>query len=508
MSISKYIEPITQSRSLSIKLLVEEFGINQDVATEITDTEIMPHFNQLKDTCYLLAETPYVDKVYRNSYYNYFSSKHKGYNRDCIKVSIFENEILESDFIDITKTPELRARYRGFLVLRPTEPYVIGRNILSPKALKNNGFLSCSVNIGTTANGVKFSVEGFPHSSQDTETKSCAETTLWAIMEYFGNKYSDYQPVMPFKIVQVLKEITSERQMPSTGLTIQQISFALRQFGFGSIIYSHESYGIDFKKLFRAYLESGIPVICGIDNLHTKSGDIGHAVICIGREQINDADIDSLKISDIANSALKDTIVANNYTVYDWDEIDKDLIFVDDNFPVYRRASFDKPTDHYPSSRWHVCTIKHFIVPLYPKIYLEVYQAKNFVYKFLMQGPVPLINGTEVLIRFFLSSSRSFKDSLSLSSSFQSDIKEIILELPMPKFIWVAEISNKALMKQHKADGLIILDATEANVYNNKPLIVAAYQGHYITIQPNGELENLPLPLSPYKTYTRNLKNL
>lgn len=508
MTISKYIEPISECRNLSIKLLVEEFGIDEDTAIDITDKEVMPHFNKLKDSCYLLAETPYVDKVFRNSYYHYYSSKHKINNRDCIKISIFENEIIESDFTNPAKKAGLQNRYRGFVILRPITPFVVGRNAISPKALKENTFLSCYTTVETTANGIKFKVDAFPHSSQDTETISCAETTLWAIMEYFGNKYSDYLPVLPSRIIQVLKEVTSERQLPTNGLTIQQISFALRQFGFGSIIYSQDSYGIDFKKLLRTYLESGIPLICGIDNTHIKGGDIGHAVICVGRDQISDSDIDALPISDITNASLKDTIAANGYIVYDWGEVNKPMIFVDDNYPVYQRAFLDHPTIHYSTRGWQDCTIKHFIVPLYSKIYLEAYQAKNFVFKFLMQGPVPLITGTEVLIRFFLSSSRSFKDSLSLKQSFQTDIRDIILELPMPKFIWVAELSNKTLMKERKANGLIILDATEANVSNNKPLIVAAYQNHFLTPQINGVLEDTPLMLSPYKTYTKNLKNL
>lgn len=508
MGISKYIEPISNARNLAVHLLEEEFGIHNDLATSIAESEILPHFDQLKNSCYLFAETPYVDRVYRNSYYHYFASKHKKYNRDCIRISIFDGIIEESDFTDVEKISDLKSRYRGFIVLRPTEPFVIGRNLIAAKALKNSSFLSCSVKIDTTVNGVKFLVEGFPHSSQDTETKTCAETTLWAIMEYFGNRYSDYQPVLPFKIVQVLKEITSERQMPSTGLTIQEMSFALRQFGFGSIIYSEESYGADFKKLFRAYIESGIPVICGIDNLHTENGDIGHAVICVGREHINDSDIDNLAPCDIIDLDLRSSISSRDYKIYDWGEIQKDMIFIDDNFPVYQRASLDTPTSHYSDTDWKSCTIKHFVVPLYPKIYLEAYLAKNFVFRFLIDGPYSLISGTEVLIRFFLCSSRSFKDSLSLNGTFQSDIKEIILELAMPKFIWIAELSNKALIKQHKADGIIILDATEANVNDYQPLIVAAYQNHYLKLTDNGYLEHITLSLNqPFKTYCKNFKN-
>lgn len=487
--------------------MTEEFRIGEKTAVQLANKEIKPHFDKLKDTCYLLAETSYVDKVYRDSYYHYYSSKLNNYKRSCVRLSVFEGEICEADFKDATRISDLQDRYRGFIILRPIEPFVIGRNVLSPKALKHNTFLSCSTEIETTVNSIKFKVEGFPHSSQDTETITCAETTLWAIMEYFGNKYSEYQTVLPSKIIQTLNKVTIERQLPSRGLTIQQMSFALRQFGFGTRIYSRQDYGIDFNKLLSTYLESGIPVICGIDNRHIPTGNIGHALLCVGHDQLTDAQIDTLPKSTITNESLRETIAANGLVVYDWDEACKDFIFVDDNYPVYQRASLDTPTLHYPSNDWRSCTIKHFIVPLYPKIYLEAYQAKNFVFKFLVQGPEPLTNGKEVLIRFFLSSSRSFKDSLSLNTSFSSDVKDIVLEMLMPKFIWVAEISNKSKMKQGQADGIVILDATEANIYYNKPLIMAAYQSKLITLS-NGNLESIDIPLSPFKIYTHNLKNL
>ena len=96
---------------------------------------------------------------------------------------------------------------------------------------------------------MKFEVKGFPHSSQDAETISCAETTLWALMEYFGNKYPEYRPVLPSDIIKTLKQVSSERQVPSKGLNIQQMSFALKEYGFGTRIYSRHQYGSSFENL-------------------------------------------------------------------------------------------------------------------------------------------------------------------------------------------------------------------------------------------------------------------
>ena len=509
MSISTYIAPITKGVELVTQLLIEEYQVNPETAKKLAENRVKPHLAKLKDTCYLLAETSYVDKVYRDSYYHYYSSKLNNYKRDCIRLSIFEGEIKDGDFRQPERVKELHNIYRGFIVLRPIQPFVIGRSVISPKALKENTFLSCWTNFHTTVNGIKFEVEGFPHSSQDTETLSCAETTLWAIMEYFGNKYPEYNPVLPSKIITALNKVTTERQLPSKGLNIQQMSFALREFGFGTRVYGRDEYAEDFEKLISTYVESGVPVTLAVDNMH-KGGNIGHAILCVGHEQINDGQIDALLENQILNPTLKSAVAAKGIKLYDLDGIKKEFIFIDDNCPIYQKAGLDSPAkhDYYPAA-WHTCQVRHFIVPLYHKIYLEAFEAKNFIFNFIVTGPEPIQPGSEVLIKTFLASSRSFKDFLALNNTFQDDVRELILETPMPKFIWIAEISDKNLMKKKMANGIVILDATEANIYFNKPLILAAYQDKLIKPDStDGKLENIALTLQPFSIYTRNLRNL
>lgn len=38
----------------------------------------------------MVVESDYVDKVYRDSYYSYFSTKLKDYGRNCLRISFFE----------------------------------------------------------------------------------------------------------------------------------------------------------------------------------------------------------------------------------------------------------------------------------------------------------------------------------------------------------------------------------------------------------------------------------
>lgn len=76
MSISIIIASKSESKVLLTKLLTEEFLLDVESSKNIienADYGIIKHFDQLINSCYLLAETNYIDKVYRDSYYHYYS---------------------------------------------------------------------------------------------------------------------------------------------------------------------------------------------------------------------------------------------------------------------------------------------------------------------------------------------------------------------------------------------------------------------------------------------------
>ncbi|MBU1718207.1 MAG: hypothetical protein KKA07_03950, partial [Bacteroidetes bacterium] len=226
MFIEKYICSKEDTSEQIRILLTTKFEIDEEYSNDLKEKVLDVHLKEYGDNIYSFIETPYVDKVYRDSYYHYFSSKLHKYDRNCIRVSFFEGEITMADFRNQEGIEALQKKFLGFIVIRPTEPKIIGRSVLSPKIKKERDIAICTVNVSTTVDCIKFHVEGFPHSSQDTETITCAETTIWALMEYFSHKYPEYKPVLPANITETLSLVSSERQIPSTGLDIQQISFA------------------------------------------------------------------------------------------------------------------------------------------------------------------------------------------------------------------------------------------------------------------------------------------
>jgi hypothetical protein len=494
-------------RDQLIPILQREFLISKAIAENTFKNSLQPHFVRFKATIHIVIEHPYVDRVYRDSFYSYFSTKMGNYKKDCIRLSFFDCAINASDFRDKHAILAAQSHYLGFMVLRPTIPSIVGRNVISPAILQQNNFVSVSSSFHTTVRGAKFQATGFPHSSQDAETISCAETSIWAIMEYFSSKYSDYRPALPSAIIKALQSRSTDRQIPSTGLNSGQVGFALREFGFGTKTYSKQQFpGPDFKRLISCYIESGLPLEILIDNFST-AGTIGHAVLAIGHSKTTTVQIDKLGPTVETDPSIKRLITTKNISLYDNDDVERDLVFIDDNHPPYQLAPINNPARHYNDPDWDLCEISYFIVPLYPKIYLEAFVAKNYIKNLLLRENFTIIPNTELFIRTFLTSSRSFKDYLASEKSFNADIKEFIMNTSMAKFIWVCEISTKQLIKQNKANGLFILDATEPNLQNYHPLIFAGYSDRFYYPAPSSrQLNEILLDLGTFSIYTNNLK--
>ena len=471
-------------------------GYNFDINS--VKSQVENRFDSIRDELYVYLEYPYVDRVFRDSYYFYFSTKHKDYFRDCIRLSFFNKNIRLNHFRDNKYIKKLQDSFIGFMVIRPTAPNIVGRSMLSPKAFKNSNFLTCLTKADCMINGVKFETKAFPHSSQDCESITCAETTIWSCMEYFGTRYVEYMPALPSKIIRILNNLSYQRLLPSTGLTINQISYALKELGFGSRLYSREAFNEnEFKKILFYYIESGIPVIASLEN-----EKIGHAVVLTGHEEI---DFDKITL-DKPDYKL----TSSSINIFDSAAFSKKIVAIDDNLSPYRLIDFYNPTCNYDDINFKNCKITSFIVPLYKKIYLESSMAKDFVYSILNNEIIGLgrskFTDNNIIMRLFLTSSRSFKSKISLNRSMDIALRDTILYSAMPKFIWVAELGSLELYKDKKAFGLIIIDATSADTTSVGSIILIRYPDRQILF--DNEIPKLYTTelINSFDIYENNLK--
>ena len=352
----------------------KQFGWDDTTADNNTKKLENKYFSVLIPNLAVVVEYPYVDKVYRNSYYRYYSGKAKQLSRDCIRLSFF----IDTD-PSIVGNPMIHEiweqQYRGFLILRPTELNVVGRNAISPDIYIENNFLICKTEIPASVNGLKVSVEAFPASSQDTETMVCAETAVWATMEYFGNRYAEYSPVRPSHIIKLLRNQISFRQLPSSGLTSEQICYLFKNMNFQPILRPVEDNACDYG-MISSFIESGIPVVLSItnyvDDTYPAADRIGHAILCIGHERVTEQAVNEVQ-----------SITDNGLVFVDYDNIKKKFVYIDDNCPAYRMDYLQTPADGYSKQKWKDCRIRFASYPLYEKILLMPYSVKYMATNFL-----------------------------------------------------------------------------------------------------------------------------
>lgn len=457
-----------------LKPTVQEFIEDEyKIFPAYIDEQIERLINQMKPNIQCFFEYPYVDKVYRDSYYKYYSTKHNASNRNCARVSFFSNKVDEKDFRDSDKTELLQSGFFGYITIRPTIPNLIGRTMLSPQVYNEKPFLCCLTKSSVVVNGVKLDICAFPHSSQDGETITCAETTIWSVMEYFGMKYPEYKPILPSIIIQALSNYSFERQLPSRGLTAEQISYALKEFDLGTRLYSrlienendgdNEAYPLaEFRRMLGYYVESGIPLIASIEN-----ETVGHAIVIIGHKTINHGNIDlsNYTPTDIGTSS-------GRIKLYDYADFIDDYVVIDDNMPPYNLVPFDDPTYNYHDPQFIDCSIKNFIAPLYQKVYLEAGGARELMLSYL-ESFDHYLPGEDIILKLFFTSSRSLKSELNERIEINDEANELILNSTMPKFIWLGVFTNPDLIVQSKANGLVILDATESNTEDARILMLS-----------------------------------
>lgn len=451
------------------------------------------YYNHLTTGLYIAFEYPYVDKLYRDSYYHFYSSKHKEYQRDCMRISFFKNKIEKKDFNKPEGNQKLQELYMGFLILRPVSNHIIGRSVISPQIINKNKFRVCLVNYEINVQGVPLCCTGFPHTSQTSETISCAETSIWSILEYYGYKYKEYAPVLPHEIINTLNRTSYRRLIPSEGLSISQICQCIKEFGFAAVLYAKDQYKEIFEKLMYAYIESGIPVIVGLQN-----NNMGHAVVCIGHED-KKYKIQTKRNPDYTIEGIK---------FFDSANLNKKYVFIDDNHPAYQIADVNKPAGFYPDAKYHSLKIKYFVAPLYKRMYLEAYKAKELFLTILKNKKIGVkqagFKAGKYILRFFLTSQRSFKYQIKQNKSINIQMKDYILRLKLPKFLWIAEISNEIDYNDKLAEALAILDATGDNSLDT--LCFLSYPQKRVEKSLEGDYNLMEHSWEKFEIYQSNLK--
>ncbi len=426
----------------------------------------------------IVFERFYCDKVHRDSYYNYFSRMFRNIERNCHRLSFFKGELSTDDFYDESQDDKLQDAFVGVVVLTPTfdikNQTALGRAFFDPyKANIPNCYIR-TTHFDFCILGRKYEIEAYPFIRQNTVSMSCAESTIWNILEYYGNRYSDYRRLLPSDIIHCLEEYDGERLIPSRGLYSTSIPAVLKRFGFEPKLYSKQRYNDKIKKYFHRYIESAVIVAVELEKKPTKtskpeSDDVTtvskHSVVCIGhseeRLQLNlsgedQAYIDELKkthlfVIDSSHFYNKYVIIDDNqmpYVLNDYDafSVNKDMVLSGFTAPIYKHVYLDAVD-----------------VELVVKTFLDSAGGASFIRNLFEHNNIKANSPTNPLVlRCFLTTSRNFKKN-RFSISQKRNERFFYANIIYPKMIWVCELIDYSLYSHSKKQcvlGEIVIDST------------------------------------------------
>ncbi len=414
--------------------------------------------NQIAKTA--VIEENYNCKDYRNVHSNFYSKKFSPRSKFCNRIHFFNKKI--DDLGDIVfKANEILDSYIGFSVIQPIENRCLGRSIFDPSKLDkaDEQFFCLTTDFEAHLNGAKYTASGFPYIGQTGEAIVCAHTALWNTCRYLSQSYEEYGEIYPYDLIEETSQDRG-RRVPYRGMNYRDYSKILSYFGRSPVIKrpkkeQSESWYEDistFRDLY-TYIESGFPVLVSFS---------GHVMTIIGHTKTENYFFES----HLEEKGLYDSLgYVDNYIV------------IDDNTFPYQELGYSSESDtyhlDYQSLEYQpsIDTIYSYVVPLPEKVFMKPKYARDYGVRWYNENNIQNeisstlnelnIEEKNLIVRLFLTSSTSFKKRKKKYALENEDTFSLYpLNLHLPHFIWVMEVSPESLYNNGEVIGEVLFDAT------------------------------------------------
>jgi hypothetical protein len=205
--------------------------------------------------------------------------------------------------------------------------------------------------------------------------------------------------------------------------------------------YSRDKFTAEvFEDLIYTYIESGFPVFAMLK---------GHVVVALGHH------------SDYAKAVPADSTWIKSSFFNDA------FVINDDNFYPYQRIE-RQASQHALISKYILGDILAFAVPLPEKVFLSAEAFSSLVKTLVTNSQFgvaqhsPTLRDRPLLVRQFLTTSKSFKQHIQARKMGHPTVAEVYHNLPLPHFIWVCELSTPEyyVAGNQRVLGEVIWDAT------------------------------------------------
>lgn len=419
----------------------------------------------------LVVETRYLDLDYRSEYSAFYSRAFDSYEDSTRRLHFFAHPFEKDEVWDLSKTA--KDSYLGYIILRPQVKAVVGRTMLKPPNTLRNS-VRTGVNENVTFFGQRLEVKAVPFMQQDARLGSCAHVALWmchySAFRHRSDRTVGRRPIAQFSSA-VNPALGIGRILPSSGLTLHQISDILGQFGLPPLYYEVASLNDEDRphgdgwlrqrnnndaqvsRVCCRYLNSGLPVIAVIqhcrggrdETVAFQDGPL-HAVVVCGYRRVDN----SVRL--VANDDRRGPYLEFTSVTDDFDEPWK---------------------EHY---LW-----EHVLAPLPEKLWLSGEAAERAGTEQLVEAARAAveegIGAAQMIVDLFTGGHLSFRTYAITGNRFKERIAETTQdpkvlrryrEARFPHFMWVVEAIDRRIrdetiagtVREECVYGEIIYDAT------------------------------------------------
>ncbi len=502
MKISHTIEPLESPKAWS-RLARELGGTNLDVVQNT-----IRHLRVLNAKSYVL-EDPYIDRDYSADYAQFYARTFRTRERYCKRVHFFAQDIspLLQRPLSTAQLNRIGAfgeqNYCGFCVVRPLSTAPIGRTVL--RAHVGNGFnmeatVTCRADFDAHLLGTRLQVTGTSFIQQDTRVGACAQVAIWAGMRHMHARHN-YNWVSVADITEFAKppSETEAVSLPNASDRLSSASMvrAIAEAGYQPLVLP----GPDIGHAILPYVESGIPVILGLNG----GGGLGHAVTVVGRVFAKQE-----APTDRAIDYVPAFIVHDDQSgPYMWLPADEQA----STTFSFGDATTKRQTSDGPIELNVRCHAVLAIALMSTRVFSTAARAEHNAWsqinenlhalpnvrRALAEHKIPvnemLLDELEsahgaghIVLRTYLTSAAGYRRHLAQGSA-SDDLKDALLDLHLPHFTWITEIStidsyNQPSPGMRRIYGHTVLDAT-STAEPRDALLVLHLPGLLITKDPN-----------------------
>lgn len=456
----------------------------------------------------VVVEDEYIDLDYRAGFARFHYLRHHDTPRRCKRLHFFSCQLTKEHMMDMPL--EIKGQYLGFTVLRPLPIAHLGRSLLSDRLAPvtqamGERYITCRTVCRANLAGNEIKFGGTPWMEQDTLVSACASAALWIASCYMSYKYHpEFKEYCTPHITDMATRYNVElgRPMPSGGLTVEQMMYALQEMGYEPVPYVPNSASVAHKICYR-YVESEIPVIIvlGFPGGGHVVTAVGHAFNPQSRPKVeqytygDNTQLSYCRTSDFAEGLIVQDDAGGPFRhleFVEWDAATRHGLF-------RRRGWFSKKQakelrrsygcvavlDRGTATEQVVLAMA-LIVPLPPGITLDCSGAEvraidlvlNFLSYFGISHPNTLV------FRTFLQLSNSLKEGFKPRPHTSRILSREIRRHTMSKWVWVTEVADiNELLARQQAMGQILQDcASHATAYDYFDLIAFHLPGFLVTV--------------------------